>query len=161
MSQARKNETPPIKILQNICGNFHRVAKQLRKRYNNRETIDVTDEYDVQDIIRALLYIFFDDIRPEEWTPSYAGKASRMDFLLKNEQIVVEAKMTRKGLEEKEAGDQLLVDIERYKNHPDCKTLVCFIYDPEGRIVNPKGLINDLQNQSRDNLKVVVFITPL
>ncbi|MCU1275952.1 MAG: REase DpnII-MboI, partial [Bryobacterales bacterium] len=30
-------------------------------------------------------------------TPSYGGGASRMDFLLKEEQIVVEAKMARAG----------------------------------------------------------------
>ena len=28
-------------------------------------------------------------IRPEEWTPSYAGKSARMDFLLKGEGIVI------------------------------------------------------------------------
>jgi len=150
-----------MEILQNICTKFHTVAKQLRKRHNSRKTIDISDEYDVQDVIRVLLSIFFDDIRPEEWTPSYAGKASRIDFLLKNEQIIIETKMTRKGLGEKEAGDQLLVDIERYRNHPNCKTLICFIYDPEGRIINPNGLIHDLQNQSRDSLKIIVLINPL
>jgi hypothetical protein len=33
------------------------------------------DEYDVQDLLYALLRIFFDDVRPEEWTPSFAGKS--------------------------------------------------------------------------------------
>ena len=69
--------------------------------------------------------------------------------------------MTRKGLGEKEIGDQLLVDIERYKEHKNCKTLVCFIYDPDGRVVNAKGLINDLTKQSREDLRVIVFINPL
>ena len=40
------------------------------------------DEYDVQDLFHALLTIYFEDIRKEEWSPSYAGGASRMDFLL-------------------------------------------------------------------------------
>ena len=83
-----------------------------------------------------------------------------MDFLLKEEKIVVEVKMARKGLADKEVGDQLIVDIERYKEHPDCDMLICFIYDPEGRIANPQGLSKDLQNQSKDDLKVVVFINP-
>lgn len=43
----------------------------------------MNDEYDVQDIIHALLKIEFDDIRPEEWGTSYAGSNSRMDFYLK------------------------------------------------------------------------------
>ena len=122
--------------------------------------MDLLFEYDVQDLLSALLVLYFDDIRSEEWTPSYAGKSARMDFLLKNEKIVVEVKMTRKGLADKEIGDQLIIDIERYKEHPDCDILICFVYDPEGRITNPQGLSRDLQSQSKDDLKVIVLINP-
>ena len=83
------------------------------------------DEYDVQDLLHALLRIFFKDIRPEEWVPSYAGSSSRMDFLLHQEEIVIEVKMTRDGLKQKELVDQLLIDIARYEKHPGCKTLIC------------------------------------
>ena len=38
------------------------------------------------------------DVRDEEWTPSYAATASRMDFILVAESIDVEVKMTRKSL---------------------------------------------------------------
>ena len=68
--------------------------------------------------------------------------------------------MTRKGLADKEMGDQLIVDIERYKEHPDCDTLICFVYDPEGRITNSQGLSGDLQSQSKDNLEIIVLINP-
>ena len=140
-----------------VVSHFHRVARQLRARREKRKTLDVKDEYDVQDLLHALLRLFFDDIRPEEWTPSYAGKASRMDFLLKNERLVVEAKMTRDGLGEKEIGTQLIDDIARYRVHPDCKTLVCFVYDPLGRIGNPEGLERDLHNSEADfTVKVIV-----
>lgn len=155
------DEEKPIELLQRIFSKFPSIVKQLGRRHDNRQTIDVSDEYDVQDLLRSLLTLYFDDIRGEEWTPSYAGKSARMDFLLKEENIVLEVKMTRKGLGEKEIGDQLLVDIERYKEHKNCRTLVCFIYDPDGRVVNAKGLINDLTKQSREDLKVMVFINPL
>lgn len=145
-------------LLINIVSKFHKVARQLRSRYNSRETLNVTDEYDVQDLLHALLVMNFDDIRPEEWTPSYAGKSSRMDFLLKNEKIVVEVKKTRKGLDAKELGSQLIEDIARYQTHPDCKTLVCFAYDPEGLIANPKGMENDLNRT--EPIDVKVFIRP-
>lgn len=117
------------------------------------------DEYDVQDLLHALLQMNFDDIRPEEWTPSYAGSSSRMDFLLKQEQIVIEAKKTRKTLGAKEVGEQLIIDIKKYRNHPDCKLLICFVYDPEGRIANPRGIENDL-NKDHEGLKVLVIIAP-
>lgn len=129
--------------LERIFSNFHNVVRRLRNRYASRETLDITDEYDVQDLLHSLLILFFNDIRAEEVTPSYAGKSARIDFLLKKEGVAVEVKMTRKGLGDKEIGDQLLVDIERYKEHQDCSTLVCFVYDPDGRINNPNGLISD------------------
>jgi hypothetical protein len=106
-----------------------------------------------------LLRIDFDDVRPEEWTPSYAGKSSRMDFLLKAEQIVIETKMARKGLIDKDVGDQLLVDIARYKTHPDCDTLLCFVYAPDGYIRNLVGLCGDLQKNTEE-IKIIVFVIP-
>jgi hypothetical protein len=142
-----------------VCDRFHAVARQLRSRHASRPTLDVSDEYDVQDLLHALLRIFFKDVRPEEWTPSYAGKASRMDFLVPTEHVVVETKKTRPGLGTKEIGDELLVDIARYKKHPSCRRLVCFVYDPDGRIANPAGIEADL-NRIEDGLEVKVIIMP-
>ena len=64
------------------------------------------DEYDVQDLMHAILRLHFDDVRPEEWTPSYAGKSSRIDFLLPGERTIIEVKMTRHGLGQKEVADE-------------------------------------------------------
>ena len=156
---AKTNETKDesTQIIINIFNRFHKICKQLRNRYDSRETLDVCDEYDVQDLMHALLLLNFDDIRPEEWTPSYAGGASRQDFLLKKEQIVIEIKKTRKGLQDKQLGEQLIVDIAKYKKHPDCKKLFCFVYDPEEKIINPVGIENDLIGE-HDNLYVIVKI---
>ena len=91
--------------------------------------------------------------------PSYAGKSSRMDFLLKDYHIVVEIKKTRKGLGAKEVGRQLIEDIERYRSHPNTETLICFVYDPESFVRNPRGLENDL-NRETEALNVKVLIRP-
>lgn len=146
-------------ILMAIFNRFHIVVKQLRNRHNSRPTIDVDDEYDVQDLLHGLLRLFFNDVRAEEWCPSYAGGSSRMDFLLKDEKIILEVKKTRKGLDDKELGKQLIEDKAKYQVHPDCKKLICFIYDPEGRIINPQGLINDLKSQN-GAFEVTIIIKP-
>lgn len=143
-----------------VCNGFHRVSRSIRNRHDGRSTLAVSDEYDVQDLLRSLLAVDFDDVRPEEWTPSYAGRASRMDFLLKSEKVVVETKMTRDGLSDKELGEQLIIDIARYSHHPDCKTLVCFVYDPLSRVANPVGLQVDLEKQSSGSLAVRVMVRP-
>lgn len=82
-----------------------------------------------------------------------------MDFLIKDCDVVIEIKKTRKGLSDKEVGNQLIEDIERYKIHPNCSTLICFVYDPEGRISNPRGIENDL-SKKHDDLDVIVLIRP-
>jgi hypothetical protein len=119
--------------------------------------LDVADEHDVQDLFHSLLTLFYDDIRNEEWTPSYAGSSSRIDFLLPEIETVVEVKKTRPTLSTKELGEQLLVDIAKYKTHPLCRILVCFVYDPEGRVSNPRGVENDLNNSTSDiNVKAII-----
>src|SRR5205823_4153291 len=121
--------------------------------------LDVNDEYDVQDLMHGLLRLHFDDVRAEEWVPSYAGGGARTDFLLPEIDTVVEIKKTRQGLTAKLVGEQLIVDIVRYKKHPQCRRLFCFVYDPEGRIPNPAGIENDL-NKDDHGIDVRVFILP-
>lgn len=143
-----------------ILNSFHNVAIQVRNRYNKRATLLISDEYDVQDLLHGLLRIEFDDIRPEEYTPSYAGSATRMDFLLKKEKTIIEVKKTRNGLKDKELGDQLILDAQHYKAHPDCRRLICFVYDPENRIENPRGLESDLSTLTTEDLIIEVHIRP-
>jgi hypothetical protein len=143
-----------------ICARLHLVARQLRVRHGGRPTLEIRDEYDMQDLLHALLRIDFDDVRTEEWTPSYAGGSARMDFLLKAEQIVIEAKIARKGHLAKQISDELIIDVARYREHRDCSGLVCLVYDPDGVISNPRGVKNDLRRLSDSQLQVTVIITP-
>jgi hypothetical protein len=154
-----QNEPSPFSNVHVILKRFHTVAQQLQHRRQGRPTLIINDEYDVQDLLHGLLTLFFDDIRREEWTPSYAGKSSKVDFLLKAERIVIEVKMTREGLGAKDVGEQLMVDIERYRKMSDCRHLICFVYDPNYRISNPIGFERDLSRTEGD-LIVEVLVLP-
>lgn len=149
-----------IESLGNLFSKFHGIVISLRNRHGNRPAFEIDDEYDVQDLLYSLLILYFEDIRREEWTPSYVGGSARMDVLLKKEKIVIECKKTRKGLGTKEVGDQLVIDIARYRKHADCKTLVCFVYDPERIIKNPKGLQGDLEGESSSDFQILIYIKP-
>jgi hypothetical protein len=150
----------PVKAVLAVCDRFHTIVKQLAQRRDGRPTLRIEDEYDVQDLLHALLRLYFDDIRPEEWTPSYGGGSSRMDFLLKGHEIAVEVKMTRKGLLAKEVSEQLIIDAAKYRQHPECKTLVCLVYDPAGLVKNPRGIERDLAKLSGNGLELICVITP-
>ena len=71
----------------------------------------------------------------------------------------MEAKWTRDSLTPRQLGDELLVDIGRYGADPRCETLICFVYDPEHRVDNPRGFETDLTS-SGESLKVIVLIAP-
>lgn len=142
-----------------LAESFHRVVVRLCDRRKDREPVIINDEYDVQYIFAALLESQFDDVRLEEYTPSYAGGTTRVDFFLKKESTFIETKMTRVGLADHKLGDELIIDIEHYKQRADCKSLLCFVYDPEHRLKNPRGLENDLSKQ-HDSMAVTVLVRP-
>lgn len=158
--QSTPHSNGPLEVVLNTCRIFHVVATELQSRHEKRSTLAINDEYDVQDLLRALLRQHFEDVRREEPVPSCAGRAPRMDLLLKVQKIAIETKMTRDGLRDREIGDELLQDVARYKDHPDCSTLVSFIYDPKGLLKNPHGLASDIEKQSDSRLTVKVVICP-
>jgi hypothetical protein len=64
--------------------------------------------------------------------------------------------MTRPGLKVKELSSQLIEDIERYRAHPDCESLICFVYDPAGLISNPRGIEADLDRDEPIHVRVLI-----
>jgi hypothetical protein len=149
----------PSQIIENLFDRFHSVVLEISHRHDNRQSLQINDEYDVQDLLRGLLRIYFADVRDEEYTPSYAGGCARMDLLLKSEQIVIEAKMVRKNLGQRQICEELIIDKTYYRGHKDCKKLYCFVYDPEEKIKNPRGFERDLSDKV-DGFETKAFIIP-
>jgi REase_DpnII-MboI len=133
-------EQTALEHLKLLFDRFPTVASNLASRRATRKPLLISDEYDVQYLLQALLKVYFDDVRPEDSSPSVAGKNARIDFILESEKIAIEVKMTRETLGEKQLGEELFVDIKRYQKHPSCTSLVCFVFDPKHYIKNPIGL---------------------
>ena len=157
--QAAQAGSDPVELVKTLCCRFHSVARQLRLRGEYRATLSVEDEVDAQDLLHALLRIQFDDIGTDEWTPGYSDGAPRTTFLLNNSRLAVIVKKTRPGLNAKDLTEQLRVDAERYHSHSRCTALLCFIYDPEGRIGNPRGLEANLTSLN-DAFAIDVLVAP-
>ena len=145
--------------LEHLFFKFHAVAKQLQERQREREPLGMKDEYDVQDLLQGLLRMYFEDVRSEEYCPSYAGTKPRIDFLLKREKIAIEAKMTSKRHRRKKVREELILDKEYYSKKEGCKVLYCMVYDPEEWIKNPRGFEDDL-SEKEQNFQTKVFIVP-
>jgi hypothetical protein len=153
------NEQDSLDLIRKVCLRFHAVTRQLRLRKDYRATLEVEDDYDLQDLLCALLKVEFEEVGVEEWIPPYAGGAPRSAFLLHREHIAVVAKKTRPGLTQKELADQVSADSAKYSLRDKCTTLFCFIYDPEGRIGSPKRLETDLTSVS-DRYTIEVLVAP-
>jgi hypothetical protein len=146
-------------LVADLARRFPLLAAELRNRHASRPAFELRDEYDLQDLFRSVLRLHFSDVRREEWNPSHGGVQTRGDILLKPERVFVETKMTRKGLGQKEVVAELTIDKAHYRGHPNCRTLVCFVYDPEHRINNPAAVELDLAEVS-EALDVRVVVAP-
>lgn len=155
----RKSNQLKITDLKNILNRFHLFSNQLKRVRKDKSPFLIEDEYDIQILLHSILRLLFDDVRKEEWTPSYAGGSSRIDLVLKKEGIIIEVKYAREKTREKEIGDQLIIDIEKYKQYPNVNTLICFIYNPENWIENPESL-KDLLQQETEELSIDIIISP-
>jgi hypothetical protein len=122
----------PLSRLEDMLRRLPKVIRQLRVRQGDRPPFRVIDERDLEDLLRSLLPLHFDDVRPESRTASYS-LAPLTDFLLEPHQLVLTSKRTRSStVGEKELSQHLREDAEHYELQMDGGTLVCFIYDPEG-----------------------------
>lgn len=144
--------------LVNLLRRFPLLVRELQRRHAGRIPLVIDDEYDVQDLLRAVLVLHFHEVQPEQWTPSYGGTQARVDFLLRAERTVVEVKMTRRRLGQREVVEQLVIDRAYYQTHPYCDRLVCLVYDPEGRISQPLSIERDLSVDMP--LPTVVIVAP-
>jgi hypothetical protein len=153
----RGRASSTVELLKHIAQRFGDYARQLSIRQRGAEPFVITDEYGMQDALHAALRLFFDDVRPEEWTPSYAGGSSRMDFLVAAEEIAVELKYIHSGQTSRNIGSEVAEDILRYQSHERCKALVVVVWDPGHVLANPRGLESDL-TQDQGNLLVVLVV---
>lgn len=136
-------------LLEIVVRGLRRAMHPLTHRRKGVQPLSFGNEYDVQDLLHALLRPWIGDIRPEEFTPSYAGSSTRMDFLLPAHELVIETKIVRDRAHAKRIGDELIIDIEHYRRHPSCRTLWCVVYDPDHLITNAQGLRDDLDGKRK------------
>ncbi len=143
-------------LVHRILNNFDNFARQISRRHNNRDTIIIQDEYDVQDCLLSIFKLIFNDVRDEVYIGEVAGRNTRADFIIRDINTLIEVKCVRKGLRDKQLGDELSQDIIRYQEESSIDKIIFFIYDKEREIGNPNSLINDLENASvKKNLKVI------
>lgn len=146
-------------LVERMLRRFHRFAKDLEYHPRTGKGIQLKNEYDVQFLVNALLRLQFDNVKSEESAPSMAAGATRADFLLPDHGLVVELKMTRAGMTARSLADELILDIARYRAHPNCHAIIFFVYDPRSLIKNPVALQAEL-SEIAGVLPVSLVVSP-
>jgi hypothetical protein len=123
----------PLGRLDALLRRLPRAARALRHRHGTRPAFAVRDEYDLEDLARALLPLAFDDVRPVSRTPSYAA-GTRTDFVLSPQGLVLTLKCASPAVGEAELSAQIAEDASDHD-----RTLVAFVYDAGRRLQDPAG----------------------
>jgi REase_DpnII-MboI/Uncharacterized protein conserved in bacteria (DUF2321) len=155
---ARRQARPApasLAVVEALLRRLPLVARQLRDRHGSRPPFRISDEHDLEDLVRALLPLHFDDVRYECRTPGYAT-GSRTDFLLVPSAIALTVKCASPILRQERLGEQLAEDIFYYR-HKSCRTLVACIFDPE-KILSDPGQLETAWAALSDEVRVLPVV---
>lgn len=136
----------------------------ISKRGHKRPSFVLSNEYDVQDLMHAVLRPFYPDVLTEEYALKRAGRTKRLDIVIKGLETVIETKMVRDKKHALKIADELDIDIRGYIAHPHCRRLFCYVYDPKHLIKEARQVEHDLSGESSQDGKTIealVMIRPL
>jgi hypothetical protein len=144
-----------LSILEMLLRRLPLAIRQLRDRHDGRPTLRVEDEYDLEDLLRAVLHLHFDDVRRESRTPGYSPTV-RTDFVVGPERVAVTVKVVRSTGNEKALVREIREDIAYYQRQPEYGGLALLIYDPEQTIGDPRRM--EIALDAADSLSVCCVV---
>jgi hypothetical protein len=125
----------PVALLESLLRRLPLVARQLRARTGSGVPFRIEEQRDLEDLVRALLPIHFDEICLEGRTPHY-DTGTRTDFLLHAGAVALTAKLVGRDRDERRLAAELEEDAAYYQKRTGCRTLVCLLFDLEGRLAD-------------------------
>jgi sugar/nucleoside kinase (ribokinase family) len=112
------------------------------------------EEADVQALVFRFLRGIFDEVACEAPDRRRAGRAPRLDLLLRQQRVGIELKRVSPSASSREIYDQLIIDIDRYKI---CSALIALVWDPRERIAEPGEYERELDRQEPLLVRAVVL----
>jgi hypothetical protein len=131
----------PLTRLESLLRPLPAVVRQLRHRHGQRPSLLLGDRHDLEDLVRSLLPLRFEQVCLESRTPRYATQ-TQFDFLLKREGLALNVKWVGKEWREARLLEELAEDAAYYEGRPHCQTLVVFVFDAQGMISDRGGREN-------------------
>lgn len=149
-------------VVRDILNNFsNAIQKIIKNRRKDHPNFEIKDEYDVQDILYVILKSVFPNLREEDAIPKVGSKTTKIDLIIREERILVEAKMIKeKDSNETHFIEQLKADFESYHECKWLGKLFCFVYDPykKTRDISNFHDLNGERTKGEHNFNVEVIV---
>ena len=121
---------------------------RYKERNKARNTLEVNDEFDLQDFLRAVLRMEFADLIHEDPLPKVASLSGRIDFALRDQKIYIELKVFESESYWKNTmSKDIASKIDRYGRSHECDLLIFFIYDPTQAMRDAARIEKELTNE--------------
>jgi len=124
-------ESSPVDELQTvlrICERLPMSAKALTDRQRDKPDYTVDDEYDVQDLLMAVMKAYFKYIIQEDPMNKIGSSSGRADFSIEELGIVIEVKFARRAGDQKRIEEEFAVDQNLYSTWSHLKHFVYVVY---------------------------------
>lgn len=119
-----------IELAERVCTRVGKAARALTSRRTGKLAFTVVDEYDVQDLLHALLRVYFKYSVKENPVPKTAAAASsRADLSIEELGLIVEAKFVRKPQDQRRIEKDLAEDLIFYTAWEPLKYLFFVVYN--------------------------------
>lgn len=149
----QKNNTPNDEIIETILNRFHKVVVELKEL-----DFEIQKEADVKKLLKALLGIYYENIKSEEPVESYADIGSQIDLYIKDINYGIEIKLAKNSIQQRQIVEQINDDILKYQKLSNCEKIYFFIYNPEFLIKNHTSF-DDLPPKT-GNIEIKTIVTP-
>lgn len=155
----RENVLPNINLVISILNTFPDVTSRLKYRRKGKVILEISDEYDVQDILYVMLKGAFSTLQYEDPTPKDGLISARADFIISDLGTYIETKYISEKGKEKDIQDECLLDIQKYGIQENCQKIVFFVYDPNKCIDNQFAFKASLEKNRSIEGKDIEVIT--
>lgn len=135
---------------------FQECVRYLNTRRNDGAMLALNSEADVQDALYLILRPWVRDLVPETPTEKVGNRYTIRDFYSRSLRLIVEAKIVRDVSHGKSISKEMHDDIEVYRHHVHCDTIIFFVYDPDSLIPDQRELRRTIeQSRSYEDVPLV------
>jgi hypothetical protein len=131
-------------LIVSALNEFQECVRYLNTRRSDGAVLRLNSEADVQDAIYLMLRPWVLDLVPEDPSGKRGNRYTIRDFVSPSSKVIVEAKYVRDREHGKTISKELHDDIEMYRGHHLCDSLIAFIYDPDGNIPDVASFLSHM-----------------